>query len=60
MMSSQWAGQINSSYPVYILADKSNPDVNSAFKYYSEVIKSLHLTSLNNVVKILNVYLPGW
>lgn len=47
MMSSQWAGQINSSYPVYILADKSNPNINSDFKYYSEVRKKTLFALIN-------------
>ena len=38
MMTSQYTGQINSKYPVFILADGSDPNTNSAFKYYSEVI----------------------
>jgi len=42
MFTSQYAGQINSSYPVYILPDGSNPNDNSAVKYFSEVYNLLY------------------
>jgi len=37
MTSSEWNGRINPTIKTFIFKDGSNPDINSAYKYYSEV-----------------------